>query len=106
LPPLGEALRSLAAIERAVDLDRGGVAAGIFQLAPCRELLRIEHAAAPRRIGPASDADADRAGRLVPCQCLILSCAMLEKHMRFRGRMETSVTEGRSRSSAFHDAGR
>ena len=42
----------------AVDLDRGQLAAGVFQLARLRMLGGIEHAA-PRLIGPAADPDAD-----------------------------------------------
>ena len=56
--PLGETLRPLAAIERAVDLDGGQLPARVLKLAPRRQLLRIEDAA-PGGEGPAADADAD-----------------------------------------------
>src|SRR5690606_26533468 len=57
--PLGEARRLLRTVIGAVDLDRGQLRGGIFQLALLRQLLRIEGTAAPRLIGPAADADAD-----------------------------------------------
>ena len=56
--PLGEALRLLRAIVGAVDLDRGQLAAGVFQLALLRQAFGIE-GAAPRLIGPSADADQD-----------------------------------------------
>jgi hypothetical protein len=46
----------------AVDLDRGQPGGRVFQLLGLRQLLRIEHPA-PRREGPAADADVDLAGR-------------------------------------------
>ncbi len=54
--PLGPARGLEARIVGAVDLDRGELAAGIFQLALLREVFRIEDAA-PWLEGPAADAD-------------------------------------------------
>ena len=54
--PLGPARRLEAGIVGAVDLDRGQLAAGIFQLTLLRQVLGIEDAA-PRFEGPAADAD-------------------------------------------------
>ena len=54
--PLGPARRLEARIIRAVDFDRGELAAGVFELALLREIVGIEHAA-PRLEGPAADAD-------------------------------------------------
>ena len=58
--PLGPARRLEARIVGAVDLDRGELAAGIFQLALVGQVLGIEHAA-PGLEGPAADADIDLA---------------------------------------------
>jgi hypothetical protein len=55
--------RFLRAVEGAVDLDRPQLAAGVFQLASLHEFGWIE-VVAPRRVGPAADADADRPGSL------------------------------------------
>ena len=59
--PLAKRRRRLRAIESAVDLDRGQPLARIGQLFRMRETLRIKDPA-PRREGPAADADADLAG--------------------------------------------
>src|SRR6185503_13879766 len=64
--PFGKALRPLAAIERAVDLDRRQPAARIFELFLRRQPWRIEEAP-PGLVGPATDADADRAGGIAAC---------------------------------------
>src|SRR5437867_1468978 len=54
--PFLEAGRRLDAVERAVDLDRGDLPAGIGQLLGLAQPLRVERAA-PRRKHPAADAD-------------------------------------------------
>src|SRR5260370_36861314 len=56
--PAPEARRFLRAVEGAVDLDRGQLPAGIFELARLRQGFRIERAA-PGPEHPAADADAD-----------------------------------------------
>ena len=56
------AFRLLPAVEGRVDLDRAELARRIFELFRLRQLVGIEDAA-PRRIGPAADADADFALR-------------------------------------------
>ncbi len=61
ISPGGEALRPLEAVECAVDFDGAELAGGKRQFLPLRQLLRIEHAA-PWRIGPPRNADADVAG--------------------------------------------
>src|SRR5262249_46463431 len=58
--PAGKALRLLAAIISAIDLDRGQMLARIFKLALLRQALGIKRAA-PGLEGPAADADADAA---------------------------------------------
>ena len=63
--PGGEALGALQAIECAVDLNGGEVPGGEGELAPAGEARGIE-SAAPRRIGPAGDADADAACHAPP----------------------------------------
>ena len=55
--PFLEAGRRLSAVEGAVDLDRGDVAAGIGEFIGLAQSLRVERAA-PRREDPAADADA------------------------------------------------
>src|SRR5262245_44662687 len=66
--PFGPARRLEARIIGAVDLDRGELAAGIFQLALLRQILRIERPA-PRLEGPAADTDIDLARhRLLLCR--------------------------------------
>src|SRR5260370_12320161 len=62
--PAPEARRFLRAVEGAVDLDRGQLPAGIFELARLRQVFRIERAA-PGREHPAADADADHAGSAI-----------------------------------------
>ena len=56
--PRGIACRFLRAVVRAVDLDRGHVAACVFELSPLHEACRIE-VASPRRIGPSAGAGAN-----------------------------------------------
>src|SRR5262249_23610268 len=56
--PAAKARGLLRAVERAVDLDRGQLSAGVFELARLRQTLGIERPA-PRRERPAADADAD-----------------------------------------------
>src|SRR5260370_15260758 len=58
--PAPEARRFLRAVEGAVDLDRGELPAGVFELAHLGQVFRIERAA-PGREHPAADADADHA---------------------------------------------
>src|SRR5207253_1927734 len=67
--PAAEARRLLRAVEGAVDLDRGDLAAGEGEFTRLREPLGIERAA-PRREHPAADADADlaHAGNLSPAR--------------------------------------
>jgi len=48
----------LRAVEGAVDLDRGQMLRGTFELARVRQAFRIERAAR-RLIGPAADAEID-----------------------------------------------
>src|SRR3984957_8464608 len=60
--PAPEALRLLAAVEGAVDLDGGDGAAGMLELARLRQLLRIERAA-PGLEHPPPDADPDHGVR-------------------------------------------
>src|SRR5690606_11381636 len=60
--PACEALRLLRAVVRAVDLDGAEALRGVLQLAPLREARRIE-AAAPGRVVPSADADANPSGR-------------------------------------------
>src|SRR5215471_2828530 len=52
--PFAERRRRLRAVERAVDLNRGQVLAGVGQLARLREALRIENPA-PGLVGPAAN---------------------------------------------------
>ncbi len=59
--PFAKALRFLRAVIGAVDLDRGQFRRRVFQLLRLRQLLRVKHPA-PRRKGPAADADVDFAG--------------------------------------------
>src|SRR5262249_3293148 len=54
--PFAKALRLLGAVEGGIDLDRGELAAGVFELARLRQSLGIERAA-PRGKHPAADAD-------------------------------------------------
>src|SRR5271169_2152518 len=56
--PFAERRRRLRTVERAVDLDRGQVLAGIGQFLGVRQALGIEHPA-PRLEGPAADPDKD-----------------------------------------------
>src|SRR5712671_2021492 len=56
--PAVEARRLLRAVESAVDLDRRQQPAGMAELARLRQAWRVEDAA-PRRIDPAADPDAD-----------------------------------------------
>src|SRR5205807_7542287 len=56
--PAAEARRLLRAVEGAVDLDRGELAAGIAELARLRQARRVEDAA-PGWKDPSADADAD-----------------------------------------------
>src|SRR4029077_7434166 len=63
--PAAEARRLLRAVEGAVDLDRREPAAGIAELARLRQARRVEDAA-PRRIDPATDTDADLRPRAHP----------------------------------------
>src|SRR6266446_6223242 len=56
--PAVEARRLLRAVESAVDLDRRQQPAGMAELARLRQARRVEDAA-PRRIDPAADPDAD-----------------------------------------------
>src|SRR2546429_3365308 len=56
--PFAKALRLLRPVEGGVDLDRGELAAGVFELARLRQSLGIERAA-PRLEYPAADADTD-----------------------------------------------
>ena len=56
--PFAKALAFLRAVEGAVDLDRGDLAAGVLELARLRQPLRIE-LAPPRLEHPAADADSD-----------------------------------------------
>ena len=56
--PFAEARGLLRAVEGAVDLDRGELAAGVFEFARLRQSLRKERAA-PGLEHPAADADAD-----------------------------------------------
>jgi hypothetical protein len=58
--PLDPARRLEGGVVGAVDLQRGELAAGIFELALLGQLLRIEDAA-PRLEGPAADSDVDLA---------------------------------------------
>src|SRR6202040_1108027 len=58
--PFAERRRRLRAVERAVGLDRGQPLARIGELLGVRQAFRIERAA-PRRKGPAADADEDLA---------------------------------------------
>ena len=58
ITPFAECGRGLTAIEGAVDLDRGELAARIFEFAPLRQIGRIK-AFPPRLIRPTPDADAD-----------------------------------------------
>jgi hypothetical protein len=58
--PLSVAGRPLQRIERAIELDRGENARGVFQLARLRQPARVE-VAPPRRVAPARNADTDRA---------------------------------------------
>jgi hypothetical protein len=60
--PFAEAVRLLRAVERAVDLDRGQLAAGIFELARLCEPLGVE-LPAPGGEHPAADADTDHDAR-------------------------------------------
>jgi len=60
--PAAEARRFLRAVEGAVDLDRGQLPAGVFELARLRQVFRIERAA-PGREHPAADADPDHGHR-------------------------------------------
>src|SRR5262249_29064895 len=59
--PLREHLGRLQSIERAVDLDRGDLAARIAQLILLGYLARIERLA-PRLVTPATDTRADPSG--------------------------------------------
>ena len=59
IAPAGVGVRLLRAVIGAVDLDRRELAAGVLQLAALHQLFRVEHAAAPWRVGPATDADPD-----------------------------------------------
>jgi len=56
--PFAKAFRLLRTIIGAVDFDRGQLGGRVFQLLRLRQLLRIKHPA-PRREGPAADADVD-----------------------------------------------
>ena len=58
LSPGFPAFRALAAVEGGVDLDRAELARRIFELLPLRQLVGVEFSA-PRRVGPAANADAD-----------------------------------------------
>src|SRR5690606_34085944 len=60
--PLRIGRRLLRTVVGAVDLDGRKLAAGVFQLAPLDQALRIE-VVAPRRVGPAADANADAVDR-------------------------------------------
>src|SRR5512133_1622404 len=56
--PFAKTLRFLSAVECAVYLDRGQLAAGVFEFARLREPLGIEFAT-PRLEHPSADADPD-----------------------------------------------
>src|SRR6185503_4452615 len=74
--PGGVIFRPLQRIERAIELDRGKNARSEFQLAALL-VIRIEHAA-PRRIAPAGDADADGGGRAAWHRHSSFSCVRLD----------------------------
>ena len=56
--PGAEALRTLQPVMRGVDLDRGELRRGVGELVRLLQALRVEDAA-PRRVTPPADADAD-----------------------------------------------
>src|SRR5207237_10508550 len=58
LRPPPNAFGLLAAVERAVDLDRGQMLAGVRELARLRQALGVKHPA-PGPVDPAADTDPD-----------------------------------------------
>ena len=64
LGPRRPASRRLQRIERAVELDAGEAARGVFQFPPLRQSGRVEHAT-PGLVAPAGNADADGHGPII-----------------------------------------
>ena len=84
--PGGVILGSLQRIERAVELDRRQGARRVFELPVLRQALGVKRSAAPRRVAPAGDADADCAGPALALGFAVLMIRPRIVHARRRAK--------------------